>query len=79
MASGWSIEFRPVAYKELRQLGDKEKVDAIRAIQDLAEDPFPEGSVELRGLPNVYRIRCCGDAYRIVYRVSGKQRKVVGL
>lgn len=79
MASGWSIEFQPVAYTEFRQLGDKVKVEAVRAIQDLAEDPFPEGSIELRGLPNVYRIRCCKDAYRIVYRVSGKQRKVIVL
>lgn len=79
MASGWSIEFQRVAYKEFRQFGDKVKVEAVRAIQDLAEDPFPEGSTELRGLPNVYRMRCCRDAYRIVYRVSEKQREVIVL
>jgi hypothetical protein len=51
MASGWSIEFQPVAYKEFRQLGDKVKVEAVRAIQDLAEDPFQRDQSSFAGFP----------------------------
>lgn len=46
-------------------------------MRDLEEDPFPEGSTELEGHRGVYRIRCGDDAYRIVYRVSEKRRKVI--
>ena len=46
-------------------------------LRDLAEDPFPEGSKELQGHRGLYRIRCCGGDYRIIYRVSEKQRKVI--
>lgn len=49
----------------------------MKALRGLAEDPFSEGSVELKGHRVLYRIRCWGNAYRIVYRVSEKQRKVI--
>ena len=75
--SNWGIQFEPSARKEFQQLDDRVKAEASEAIQDLGEDPFPQGSVELRGHPNVYRIRFYRDAYRIVYGVSEKQRKVI--
>lgn len=66
-------------YAVLSKDDDRVKAEAAQAIQYLAEDPLPQGSVELRGHPNVYRIRCCRDSYRIVYRVSAQQRKVIVL
>jgi len=76
MESAWSIDFKLSARKEFLQLDDRAKAEAKKAIADLAEDPFPEGSVELRGHPGLYRIRFYRDRYRIVYSVSEKQRKV---
>jgi mRNA-degrading endonuclease RelE of RelBE toxin-antitoxin system len=58
-------------------MDDRAKVEAARAILELVEDPFPEGSVELQGHRGLRRIRCCRGLYRIVYRVSEKQRKVI--
>jgi mRNA interferase RelE/StbE len=78
MAS-WTVEVVQSARKELRQLDARLKAEALQAIRELAEDPFPEGSIQLRGHPNFYRIRCCRDAFRVVYRVSEKQRKVIVL
>jgi mRNA-degrading endonuclease RelE of RelBE toxin-antitoxin system len=66
-------------YAVLSNDDDRVKVEAAQAIQYLAEDPLPEGSVELHGHPKVYRIRCCRGSYSIVYRVSAKQRKVIVL
>jgi mRNA-degrading endonuclease RelE of RelBE toxin-antitoxin system len=77
MADGWSVEFRPSALRELRQLEDNANAEALQVIQELSEDPFPQDAVGLRGHPGVYRIRCCRDAYRIVYSVSRKKRKVI--
>lgn len=48
MESAWSIDFKLSARKEFLQLDDRAKAEAKKAIADLAEDPFPEGSVELR-------------------------------
>lgn len=77
MESGWSIEFKVSAGKEFHQLDDSVKAEARQAIADLAEDPFPAGSLELRGYPGLYRIRFYRNAYRIVYGISEKQRKVI--
>jgi mRNA interferase RelE/StbE len=77
MESAWSIDFKLSARKEFHQLDDRAKAEAKKAIADLAEDPFPEGSIELRGHPGLYRIRFFRDGYRIVYSVSEKQQKVV--
>jgi mRNA-degrading endonuclease RelE of RelBE toxin-antitoxin system len=77
MASAWRVEFAQSALREFRQLDDRAKAEAKRAIADLEEDPFPAGSIPLRGNPGFFRIRFYRDAYRIVYGVSGKQRKVI--
>jgi mRNA interferase RelE/StbE len=66
-------------YAVLSKDDDRVKAEAAQAIQSLAEDPLPEGSLELRGHPKVYWIRCCRGSYRIVYRVSAQQRKVIVL
>ena len=75
--SRWTVEFEPSARKEFRQLSDKVKTEAEEAIRELADDPFPNGFVELRGHQTVYRIRCCRNSYRIIYRVSQKKHKVI--
>ena len=77
MASAWRVEFAQSALKEFHQLDHRAKAEARNAIADLAEDPYPAGSIPLRGNPGFYRIRCCRDAYRIIYSVSAKQRKVI--
>ena len=77
MASSWIVEFQTDAYKEFRQLDNSLRVQAIQVVRDLAEEPFPEDSIALRGHHGLYRIRCCGDAYRILYRVSEQQGKVI--
>ena len=56
MASSWIVEFQTDAYKEFRQLDNSVRVQAIRVVQDLAEEPFPEDSIALRGYPGLYRI-----------------------
>ena len=50
---------------------------AVRAIFELAENPFLAGSIALRGYTNLYRVRFWHGRFRMVYHVSEKQRKVV--
>ncbi len=65
------------AQDDLDLLDDRIREEAMRAILDLAEDPFPEGSILLERHTGLYRVRFYREGYRIVYRVSEKQRRVV--
>ena len=61
------IEWKKSTRKDLRKIPAK-AVDAVfKAVEDLAEDPFPPGVEKLSGSEHAYRIRL-GD-YRVVYEV----------
>jgi mRNA-degrading endonuclease RelE of RelBE toxin-antitoxin system len=77
MAIEWKIEFTPLARRHLDELEDRVRIEAMRTIADLREDPFPPGHVQLRGYRDVHRIRFYRDQYRLLYRVSEQQRKVI--
>jgi mRNA interferase RelE/StbE len=79
MDTGWKVNLLPSASRELDQLDDSVREQAIQCIVDLAEDPFPAGSIPLRGHQHVYRIRFYRDQYRVVYRISEVKRRVLVL
>lgn len=67
MANVWKIIFEREAKKTLRQLprGLRERI--VHAIDELAENPRPAGSLKLAGYKALYRRRV-GD-WRIIYAV----------
>ena len=77
MGTGWTIKILSEAQDDLDLLDDHVRLEAMRTILDLAEDPFPEDSILLERHTNLYRVRCCRERYRIVYRVSEKRRRIV--
>lgn len=77
MDTEWKVSLLPSALSELDRLNDSVRAQAIQSIEDLAEDPFPAGSIPLRGHQHLYRIRFYRDRYRIIYRVSEIQRSVL--
>ncbi len=77
MGIEWKIEFTPLARRHLDELEDRVRIEAMQAIVDLREDPFPPGHVQLRGYRDVYRIRFYRDQYRMIYRVSEKRGTVL--
>jgi mRNA-degrading endonuclease RelE of RelBE toxin-antitoxin system len=77
MGIEWKIEFTPLARRHLDELEDRVRIEAIQAIVDFREDPFPLGHLELRGHRGVYRIHFYRDQYRIIYRVSEKRGTVL--
>ena len=72
----WILIIPPYTERDLRQLPDNIWRSAMETIADLREDPFPEGSLQLEGFQNLYRVRFHGS-YRIVYRVSAGRRRVI--
>ena len=57
MDTEWKGSILPSAQGELDKLSDNVREEAMRGIVDLTEDPFPAGSIPLRGHRDAYRIR----------------------
>jgi mRNA interferase RelE/StbE len=63
----YKIEWKRSAKKELRKL-DKATVPRIlKAVELLAENPYPQGSRKLVGSRSTYRLRV--GEYRVIYNV----------
>ncbi len=73
----YTIEWRPSARKEVRRLDPPVRRRVIDAIEALAHDPRPAGSVTLTGSPGWRRIRIGG--YRVVYDVNDRALVVLVL
>ena len=61
------IEWKKSTRKDLRRLPSGAVDRVIKAVEALAENPFPQGVEKLAGSEHAYRIRL-GD-YRVVYEV----------
>jgi mRNA interferase RelE/StbE len=59
--------------RELRRVPPYDRERVIKAIEALAENPRPQGIVQLE--PNVYRLRV-GD-YRIIYQVFDEEQLLI--
>jgi mRNA-degrading endonuclease RelE of RelBE toxin-antitoxin system len=77
MDTEWKVSILPSARRELDKLSEAVRNEAIAEIISLGDDPFPQGHVELRRNPGMYRVRFYRKQYRIIYQVSEKQRKVI--
>ena len=74
----WRIELARPAARDVKTIKDKAAKQALRrAIEALAEDPFPRGSKKLRGEPGLWRIRV--GAWRVVYTVEADRLLVLVL
>ena len=61
------IEWKRSTRKDLRKLPANVTERIVKAVEGLAENPFPHGVEKLSGSEHAYRVRL-GD-YRIVYEV----------
>jgi mRNA interferase RelE/StbE len=66
----YTIEFRPSAFRDLKELSGEILRRVVRKIDALAEDPRPQGVEKLSGSENAYRVRV-GD-YRILYEIRDR-------
>ena len=75
MATRWEIRFVRSAERELDQLPESERREAIQVIADLREDPVPSDAKALKGLP-YHRIPFGNHQFRIVYRILRDQNLI---
>jgi mRNA interferase RelE/StbE len=68
MAS-YTITWRKSTKKDLRRIPEADVREIVLAVEDLAGNPFPNGSINMTGTQNVYRIRV--GNYRVIYEIYG--------
>jgi mRNA interferase RelE/StbE len=62
------IEWKASALRELKKIDRQVVGRIVRAVEGLADDPFPAGGRKLRGAEHTYRLRI--GEYRVVYEVA---------
>jgi len=79
MGSGkWTTKMERGAQRQIESLPRPDLVkEAAEIIDDLAYEPVPSGAIEMHGYNNMYRLRFGSDAYRIVYRVDTRNRRII--
>lgn len=74
----YRIEVSRPAARDAGAIRDRSAKAAIRrAVEALAEEPYPRGAKKLRGHPDIWRIRIGG--WRVVYAVEGERLVVLVL
>lgn len=68
MAVIYRIEFAPAAARQFKKLPKEVQFQLKVCIDSLAEDPRPQGVVQLSGTVSLYRVRQ-GD-YRVIYEIQ---------
>jgi len=63
----YTIQYKKTVAKELKKLSLTDRLQVIKAIQALADEPRPVGVATLQGSKGLFRIRW-GD-YRIIYEI----------
>ena len=74
MAS-YEVRWKQSAERDLRRLDPSRVPRIVRAVDLLADDPFPRESRKLQGTEKQYRLRI-GD-YRIIYQVDVSAKIIV--
>jgi mRNA interferase RelE/StbE len=71
----YEVQWKHSAEHDLHKIDRKQIHKIVKAVEDLAENPFPPKSRKIRGAESLYRIRI-GD-YRVIYQVDTETRIVI--
>ena len=77
MVSLWNVRIPPGVRRQLRQLDEDVRLEALRTIEELSEDPFPFDALSMEGYADRRRIRFSFGRFRVVYRVKPRSRTIV--
>lgn len=72
----WKLQWVPAALRALASLPPAPRFEVLDAINDLADNPEPAGSVAMTGKGQGFR-RLKVGAYRVVYRIQLSRRSVL--
>ncbi|MFL5807396.1 MAG: type II toxin-antitoxin system RelE family toxin [Roseiflexaceae bacterium] len=72
----YRVTFDKILKQQVQQLPGKLRQEAKKRIADLARDPRPPGSRELRGYPSIYRSWLADARYRLIWQVFDEEYRV---
>jgi mRNA-degrading endonuclease RelE of RelBE toxin-antitoxin system len=75
----WAVEPDPRARREIGELRDPARREARHLLEDLHDFPLELADTILEGHEGLYAARSYRGRYRMLYRVSPKQRRVIVL
>jgi mRNA-degrading endonuclease RelE of RelBE toxin-antitoxin system len=75
----WTVDLRPAAKRDLKQLDEGPQRDAVELIQDLEEDPFSVTAIQLRSHPPGTMRARFHSYYRMVFQISKAEKRVIVL
>ncbi len=67
----YELIYKASVNKDLRKLPVQVRINIIEKIQALGSDPYPDGSLKIRGSKDLYRMRY--TEYRIIYQFKHDQ------
>ncbi len=67
----WKLQIERKAQKALKKIPDPYKSNLINTIDQLSDNPQPNGCKKLKGAESLWRIRV--NDYRIVYQIKDEQ------
>jgi mRNA-degrading endonuclease RelE of RelBE toxin-antitoxin system len=76
MAANWKVDVMKRAKKQLDRLGDREREACITELQDMEGGYFGDAA-PLRGHRNYQRSKFYRRAYRIIYRINRRDRRIL--
>jgi mRNA-degrading endonuclease RelE of RelBE toxin-antitoxin system len=72
----YRVTFDKTLKQQVQHLPGSLRQEAKRRIADLARDPRPPGSLELRGYPSIYRTWLTDARYRLIWQVIDEENRV---
>lgn len=70
------VTFDKSIKQQVQRLPGRLRQEAKSRIADLARDPYPPGTIELRGYPGIYRTWLSDARYRLIWEVIPEQYRV---
>jgi mRNA-degrading endonuclease RelE of RelBE toxin-antitoxin system len=73
----WNVKLTPLAQRELKQLEEDIREDAVSLLLDLQDGIFPSNRVQLENYERYERVKFARNQFRIVYRINRKHRTIL--
>ena len=73
----WAVRLTPQARRQLKQLDENIREDAISVLLDLEDGMFPAETIQLRKHERYERVKFAGNRFRIVYRIDRKNKRIL--
>lgn len=73
----WNVKLTPLAKRQLKQLDEDIREDAISLLLDMEDGIFPSDVIRLRGHERYERVKFARNQFRMVYRTDQRKKTIL--